>query len=121
VESLNEAIMNFDLLREFLESDVTQKDFAKRKGISAAAMSTKLSKQMRKLLSTPIIDGKHIVKHTSTVIHDVRHNKVLWIKAINEYDRVIGEPVNYEADNRKISDLTVSEFVRLMAYTNRSY
>lgn len=110
--------MNFNLLKEFLNSDITQKDFAKSKNLSSAAISHKLTKEMRMLLNTKVIDVKSIVCDTSMIIYDVRRNKENWLKAINAYEQTMAAPVNLEKDNRKISDLTVSEFFWILRSFN---
>jgi len=106
--------MDFNLLKEFLNSNTTQKDFAKSKNLSGTAISHKLIREMRRLLGTTVIDGKSIVCDTSMLIYDIRLNKENWLKAINAYEQAIAAPVISEKDNRKISDLTVSEFVGLL-------
>ena len=110
--------MDFNLLKEFLNSNTTQKDFAKSKSLSSAAISHKLTRGMRRLLSTKVIDGESIVCDTSMIIYDVRRNKENWLKAINAYELTMAAPVNFEKDNRKISDLTVSEFVGILRSLN---
>jgi len=110
--------MDFKLLKEFLNSNTTQKDFAKSKNLSSAAIAHKLTREMRRILSTKVIDGKSIVCDTSMIIYDVRRNKENWLKAINAYEQTMAAPVNFEKDNRKISDLTVSEFVGILRSLN---
>ena len=106
--------MDFNLLKEFLTSDTTQKDFAKSKNLSSKAIARKLTREMRRLLLTRVINGRSIVCDTSLFIYDVRRNKENWLKAIDAYEQTIATPVNIEKDNRKISDLTVSEFFGIL-------
>jgi len=108
--------MEFNLLKEFLNSGITQKDFAKTKSLSSAAIAYKLTRQMRRLLSTKVIDGESIICDTSMIIYDVRRNKENWLKAINAYEERMLSP--FEIDNRKITELTVSEFVALCRSLN---
>lgn len=110
--------MNFNLLKEFLNSNTTQKDFAKSKNLSSPAIAHKLTREMRRLLGTKVIDGESIVCDTSMIIYDVRRNKENWLKAINAYEQTMAAPVNFEKDNRKIIDLTVSEFVGILRSLN---
>jgi hypothetical protein len=110
--------MDFNLLKNFLNSDTTQKDFAKLNNLSTAAMANKLTREMRRLLGTRVIDGESIVCDTSMIIYDVRRNKENWLKAINAYEQKMAAPVIFENDNRKISDLTVSEFVSMLRFLN---
>jgi len=110
--------MDFNLLKEFLNSDTTKKDFAKSKNLSSTAISHKLIREMRMLLNTKVIDGESIVCDTSIIIYDVRRNKENWLKAINAYEQTMAAPVNFDKDNRKISDLTVSEFIGLLRSLN---
>ncbi len=106
--------MEFTLLKEFLNSNTTQKDFAKTKNRSAASIGNSLTKAMRRLLITRVIDGESIICDTSMIIYDVRRNKENWLKAIDAYETKMKTPVFAEMDNRKISDLTVSEFIDII-------
>lgn len=110
--------MDFNLLKEFLNSDTTLQAFAYSKNLSSFSIAGKLRLEMRRLLSTKVIDGESIVCDTSMHIHYVRRNKENWLKAINAYEQTMAAPVNIEKDNRKISNLTVSEFVGLLRYLN---
>ena len=110
--------MDFNLLKEFLNSNTTQKDFAKLKNLSSAVIASKLTREMRRLLYTSVIDGKSIICDTSMIIYDVRRNKENWLKAINAYEQTMAAPIIFKNDNRKISDLTVSEFVGLLRSFN---
>ena len=110
--------MDFNLLKEFLNSDTTQKDFAKTKNRSAASIGNSLTKAMRRLLITRVIDGESIICDTSMIIYDVRRNKENWLKAIDAYETKMKAPVFVERDNRKISDLEVWEFVDLIRSLN---
>ena len=108
--------MEFNLLKEFLNSNSTQKDFAKTKNLSATAISHKLTREMRRLLHTKVVDAQSIICDTSMIIYDVRRNKENWLKAISAYEEIMLKPV--EIDNRKINELTVSEFVALCRSLN---
>jgi len=110
--------MDFNLLKEFLQSNTTQKEFAKSNNISVNTISYKLQNQISRLLYTKVIDAKNIICDTSIVIYDVRRNKENWLKAINAYEQTMAAPVNFQKDNRKISDLTVSEFVGILRSLN---
>jgi hypothetical protein len=108
--------MEFNLLKEFLNSNSTQKDFAKTKNLSATAIAHKLTREMRRLLHTKVIEGESIICDTSMIIYDVRRNKKNWLKAISAYEERMLKPV--EIDNRKITELTVSEFASLCRSLN---
>jgi len=108
--------MEFNLLKEFLNSNSTQKDFAKTKNLSDTAISHKLTREMRRLLHTKVVDAQSIICDTSMIIYDVRRNKENWLKAISAYEERMLKPV--EIDNRKINELTVSEFVALCRSLN---
>lgn len=105
--------MNFNLLKEFLESGLTNKKFANYKGVSGTCIGNKLKKEMRKLLSTNMFDAKSIVGDSYISIYDARKYKENWLKAIYAYERGMLEPVSL--DTRKISELTVSEFLSILS------
>lgn len=108
--------MDLSLFKEFLLADMTQRDFAALKGMPSTTVATRCTKAMKHLLTTKIIDGKSIVKDLSMITYDVRENRDNWLKAIEAYERAVAAPVNYEVDNRKIGELTVSEFSGLLRH-----
>ena len=112
--------MDFTLLKEFLNSNMTQKDFSKLKNVSATWISHKLSREIRWLLNTKVIDGKSIICDTSTMLNDIRRNKENWLKAISAYEQTVASPIIFTKDNRKIGDLSVSEFANLLRALNES-
>lgn len=108
--------MDLSLFKEFLLADMTQRDFAALKGMPSATLAGRCIKAMKHLIKTKIIDGKAIVKDLSMITYDVRENRYNWLKAIEAYERAVAAPVNYEVDNRKIGELTVSEFSGLLRH-----
>jgi hypothetical protein len=106
--------MHFNNLKQFLESGLSQKQYAISQGISITGMADRLTREMKRLLNTNVIEAKRIVGEVSIHIDDVKRNRVNWLKAIEAYDQTMCAPVDIKTDNRKISELTVSEFVGVM-------
>ena len=105
--------MEFNLLKEFLESGLTQTQFGLNKNVSGGKMAAKLHKDIRRIFNSTFIDAEEIIGNHSSYIHDVKFNKENWLKAINAHEEIylsLKDP-----DNRKLSDLTVSEFMELMS------
>jgi hypothetical protein len=106
--------MHFPNLKKFLESGLSQKQFAISQGVGVTTMADRLTREMKRLLATNVIDAKRIVGEVSIHIDDVKRNRANWLKAIDAYDQTMFAPVDIKTDNRKISELTVSEFVGVM-------
>ena len=106
--------MEYQLLYSFLKSGKNQKDFAKEHGISGTAMGAKLHKQLRKIRNTTIINIDDYLLDPSTLIVNVKQSAHMWIKAIEAYNEVINSLPETSIDNRKLMDLTISEFKSLM-------
>ncbi len=106
--------MHFNNLKQFLESGLSQKQFAISQGISVTGMADRLTREMKRLLATNVIDARSIIADVSMHVDNVKRNKENWLKAIDAYERTIATPVDIKTDNRKISELTVSEFVGVM-------
>lgn len=71
--------MDYTLLKEFLESDLSQKDFAIQKNVKQSVISKKLWYQLNRLY----MDGLH---HPGPYAYEVRYarkNKEELLKAIN--------------------------------------
>jgi len=106
--------MHFNNLNQFLQSGLSQKQFAISQGVGVTTMADRLTREMKRLLSTNVIEAKRIVGEVSIHIDDVKRNRVNWLKAIEAYNQTMCAPVDIKTDNRKISELTVSEFVGVM-------
>jgi len=108
--------MHFNTLKEFLESGLSQKQYAISQGVGITTMADRLTREMKRLLNTNVIEAKRIVGEVSIHIDDVKRNRANWLKAIEAYDQTMCAPVDIKTDNRKISDLTVSEFCGLVKW-----
>lgn len=106
--------MHFNNLKQFLESGLSQKQYAISQGVGVTTMADRLTREMRRLLSTSVIEANRIVGEVSMHIDDVKRNRANWLKAIDAYNQTMCAPVEIKTDNRKISELTVSEFVGVM-------
>ena len=106
--------MEFELLKEFLESKLTLNEFSKTKQRSSTRISHKLNREIGHLLNTKIIDAEKIIGGRYGDKYAIRRNSKLWLKAINEYELVVNSEYVPEKDFRPISQLTVSEFTNLI-------
>lgn len=105
--------MNFNLLKEFLESGLTQQKFAAVKGFSVTCIRVNLIREMRLLRHTKVVDAEKIIGDTSMYNYDVRRNKENWLKGISAYEEAMLKPI--DLDTRKVSELTVSEFLSILS------
>jgi hypothetical protein len=106
--------MHFNTLKEFLQNGLTQNKYAKSKGWAVSSTADRMTREMKRLLATNVIDARSIIADVSMHVDNVKRNKENWLKAIDAYERTIATPVDIKTDNRKISELTVSEFVGVM-------
>jgi hypothetical protein len=106
--------MHFNNLKQFLQSGLSQKRYAISQGVGITTMADRLTREMKRLLNTNVIEAKRIVGEISIHIDDVKRNRANWLKAIEAYNQTMCAPVDIKNDNRKISELTVSEFVGVM-------
>jgi hypothetical protein len=106
--------MHFNTLKEFLQNGLTQNKYAKSKGWAVSSTADRMTREMKRLLNTNVIEAKRIVGEVSIHIDDVKRNRANWLKAIEAYNQTMCAPVDIKTDNRKISELTVSEFVGVM-------
>jgi len=110
--------MKFDLLKEFLQEPSTLKSFAAKKNLTVNQVSNIFGKCTRRIMNTALIDALSIIRNTSTQIIDLRSHCEQWLKAIEEYEKVINAPIDLEEDCRRIKNLTVSELVQILQQVN---
>ena len=74
---------NLELLKEFLNSGLTVKDFSKDKPNSNTWYGSIFLKVLRNLRQIKGIKEYTDIYYDS--LHDVRRDRLLWLKAINAY------------------------------------
>jgi hypothetical protein len=79
--------MELQLLHDFLKSGKTQKDFAKESGMPVNSLGTKLTKQLRKLEKTKVINLSDYVKDKQSILTvEIRNKSEMWLRAIEAYN-----------------------------------
>lgn len=98
----------------YLQSTLTIKDFSDTVELTSARVSQIIIRDLNnvyyKLFKEPDFDLRRVPR----TIQD--RNR--WEKRVKEYIEIINLPDKIKRDNRKISDLTVEEFIALMASLN---
>lgn len=105
--------MEFQLLHDFLQADTTVKEFAKQRGMKDTRMNRLIFLETKKLIYSDIIDVKEIVGNECTLIYHMRQRRLFWLKAIKAYNDALNDTA--QADNKKLSDITVHEFAVLVS------
>lgn len=75
------------LLKEFLESGLTQTEFAKRKGITQNKMSKELMKLRWQLLDCQLFDVEAYINPYASELFHVKRNTASWLKAIEMFEK----------------------------------
>lgn len=84
--------MELQLLHDFLKSGKTQKTFAKESGMPINSLATKLTKQLRKLEKTKVINLSDYVKNKQSILTvEVRNKSEMWLRAIEAYNNEMRE------------------------------
>ena len=103
------------LLEEMLQKGVSQRQAADQNGISVGTFAKKITHGMRMLLVFPGLDAKSIIGSGSMYLRDVVNHKEGWLRAISAYRNYVDPPApEIELDNRKVSELTVSELIAII-------
>jgi hypothetical protein len=80
--------MELQLLHDFLKSGKTQKAFAEESGMPINSLAKQLTKQLRKLEKTSVINLTDYVKNKQSIlIVEVRRKNEMWLLAIEAYNR----------------------------------
>lgn len=98
----------------YLKSDMTVKDFSDTVGLTSARVSQIIIRDLTNIYCKLFQDPDFDLRRVPRTIQD--RNR--WEKRVNEYIEIINLPEKIKRDNRKISDLTVEEFVALMSSLN---
>ena len=102
------------ITKPFLESEMSIKNFADEVGLTSGRVSQILLRDLN------IIHYK-LFKDSDFELRNVplrKEDRQRWLTRVNEYIEIINLPDKIKRDNRKISDLTVEEFIALMSSLN---
>lgn len=98
----------------YLKSEMTVKDFSDTVGLTSERVSQIIKRDLNKVHYKLFKESDFDLRRVPTTIQD----KNKWEKRVNEYVEIINLPDKIKRDNRKISDLTVEEFIALMTSLN---
>ena len=102
------------ITKPFLESEMSIKNFSDEVGLTSGRVSQILLRDLN------IIHYK-LFKDSDFELRKVplkKEDRQRWLTRVNEYIEIINLPDKIKRDNRKISDLTVEEFIALMSSLN---
>ena len=109
--------MEVILLKQFLQSNKNLNDFSKEYDMSANAIRARISKQSHFLIKSKIIDIKKYLPYPNQYLYNMKANREYWLMAIDDYEQSKNNVNNMKQcnqDERKLSEITVSEFINLM-------
>lgn len=98
----------------YLKSDMTVKDFSNTVGLTPSRVSQIITRDLRNVYYKLFQESTFVLSRVPRTIQD--RNR--WEKRVNEYIEIINLPEKIKRDNRKISDLTVEEFIALISSLN---
>lgn len=98
----------------YLQSDMTVKDFSDKVGLTSSRVSQIIIRDLNNVYYKLYKDSDFNLMRVPRTSQD----RQKWEKRINEYIEIINLPEKIKRDNRKISDLTVEEFIALMSSLN---
>ena len=98
----------------YLQSDMTVKNFSDTVGLTPTRISQIIIRDLNNVYYKLFKDSDFYLRRVPRTIQD----RQKWEKRVNEYIEIINLPDKIKRDNRKIADLTVEEFVALMASLN---
>jgi hypothetical protein len=99
------------ITKPFLESDLSIKDFSDVVGLSATRVSQVLIRDLNNVHNKLFKDCRFDLRKVPLRKEDRQR----WLNRVSEYIEIINLPEKIKRDNRKISDLTVEEFIALMS------
>jgi hypothetical protein len=102
------------ITKPFLESDFSIKDFSDVVGLTSARVSQILIRDLNNVYYKLFKDSDFDLRKVPLRKED----RERWLNCVNEYIEIINLPEKIKRDNRKISDLTVEEFIALMSSLN---
>lgn len=98
----------------YLQSDMTVKDFSNKVGLTSSRVSQIIIRDLNNVYYKLYKDSDFDLRRVPRTIQD----RQKWEKRVKEYIEIINLPDKIKRDNRKISDLTVEEFIALMTSLN---
>lgn len=102
------------ITKPFLESDLSIKDFSNLVGLTSARVSQILIRDLNNVYYKLFKDSKSDLLKVPLRKEDRQR----WLSRVNKYIEIYNLPEKIKRDNRKISDLTVKEFIALMSSLN---
>lgn len=98
----------------YLQSDMTVKDFSDKVELTSARVSQIIIRDLNNVYYKLYKDSDLNLMRVPRTIQD----RQKWEKRVNEYIEIINLPEKIKRDNRKVSDLTIEEFIALMSSLN---
>ena len=98
----------------YLKSNLTVKDFSDTVGLTSERVSQIIIRDLNNVYYKLFKKSDFDLRRVPRTIQD--RNR--WEKRVKEYIEIINLPEKIKRDNRKISDLTVEEFIALMSSLN---
>jgi len=102
------------ITKPFLESDMSIKDFSNIVDLTPTRISRIIIKDLNNIYYKLFKDSDFDLRRVPLKKED----RQIWINRINKYTEIINLPDKIKRENRKISDLTVEEFITLMSSLN---
>jgi hypothetical protein len=102
------------ITKPFLESDLSIKDFSDVVSLTSARVSQIIIRDLNNVHYKLFKDSDFDLRKVPLRKEDRQR----WLNRVNEYIEIINLPEKIKRDNRKISDLTVEEFIALMSSLN---
>ena len=102
------------ITKPFLESGMSIKEFSDVVGLTSGRVSQILIRDLNTIHYKLFKDADFDLRKVPLKNEDRQR----WLNRVNEYIEIINLPDKIKRDNRKISDLTVEEFIALMSSLN---
>ena len=100
-----------DITIPYLKSDMTLYDFSNTVDLTPSRVSAIVKRDLCAVYYKLFKQSDFELNRTPRSLQD----KTRWLKRIDDYMEIINLPDKIKKDNRKISDLTVEEFIALMS------
>lgn len=108
---------NLQIFKSYLSENKTLKDLSIEHGISIERVRRLIIQRRDRIIHTELINASDIIGEIQIDLRDIKLNSHRWLNAINAYEKALGidvKPKFYIKDDRKLSELTVSEFLAIL-------
>ena len=108
---------NLQLFKSYLADNKTLEDLSIEYGITKERVRQLILKTKEKIIYTKLINSHEIIGEVYVDLRDIKPNSYRWLNAINAYEKALSidiQPKFYTKDDRKLSELTVSEFLAIL-------